>query len=117
MTVIHLQILIALGCLMGAAGVALLAMGAHSKPGAGLESAGSVLLFHAPAVMAATFVLGGFPVGFIAIAGFILGAGLFAGDIALRAYGRGRLFRYAPPAGGVILIASWVLLAVAALLI
>jgi len=35
----------------------------------------------------------------------------------LRAYGRGRLFRYAPPAGGVILIASWVLLAVAALLI
>ena len=75
MTVIHLQILIALGCLMGAAGVALTALGAHSRPGAGLESAGSMLLFHAPAVMAATFVLGGFPLGFVAIAGFILGAG------------------------------------------
>ncbi|MDQ2954181.1 MAG: DUF423 domain-containing protein [Pseudomonadota bacterium] len=117
MTVIHLQILIALGCLMGAAGVALTALGAHSRPGAGLESAGSMLLFHAPAVMAATFVLGGFPLGFVAIAGFILGAGLFAGDIALQAYRGRRLFRYAAPAGGLILIASWLLLALAALLI
>ena len=117
MTVIHLQLLIALGCLMGAAGVALTALGAHSRPGAGLESAGAMLLFHAPAVLAATFVLGGFPLGFVAIVGFILGAGLFAGDITLRAY-RGRsLFPRAAPAGGLILIASWLLLALAALLI
>jgi uncharacterized membrane protein YgdD (TMEM256/DUF423 family) len=117
MTVFHLQILIALGCLMGAAGVALTAAGAHSRPNAGLESAGAMLLFHAPAVVAATFVLGGFPLGFVAIAGFILGAGLFAGDIAFQAYRGRRLFRYAAPAGGLILIASWLLLALAALLI
>jgi uncharacterized membrane protein YgdD (TMEM256/DUF423 family) len=117
MTVIHLQILIALGCLMGAAGVALTALGAHSRPGAGLESAGSMLLFHAPAVLAATFVLGGYPLGFVAITGFILGAGLFAGDITFRAYGGRRLFPHAAPAGGLILIASWFLLALAALLI
>jgi uncharacterized membrane protein YgdD (TMEM256/DUF423 family) len=117
MTVFHLQILLALGCLMGAAGVALTAPGAHSRPGAGLDSAGAMLLFHAPAVVAATFVLGGFPLGFIATAGFVLGAGLFAGDITLRAYGGRRLFRYAAPAGGLILIASWLLLALAALLI
>ena len=117
MTVFHLQIVIALGCLMGAAGVALTALGAHSRPGAGLESAGAMLLFHAPAVLAATFVLGGFPLGFVAVIGFILGGGLFAADIALRAY-RGRaLFPRAAPAGGVILIASWLLLTLAALLI
>ena len=37
--------------LMGAAGVMLTAAAAHAAPGAGLDSAGQILLFHAAAVL------------------------------------------------------------------
>ncbi len=45
-------ILIGLAGLMGAAGVVLLAAAAHAAPGAGLDSAGQMLLFHAVAAVA-----------------------------------------------------------------
>src|ERR1700748_1393291 len=44
-------ILIALAGLMGAGGVVLAAAGAHMAPGAGLDSAAYMLLFHAAAVL------------------------------------------------------------------
>jgi uncharacterized membrane protein YgdD (TMEM256/DUF423 family) len=113
------QILIALAGLMGAAGVMLAAAGAHGKPGSGLDSAGTLLLIHAVAVIAATLALrAGLavrPVGLVAVAGFILGASLFAADVAARAWLGGRLFPFAAPAGGTILILAWLVLAVAAL--
>lgn len=46
-----ITILIALAGLMGAAGIVLAAAGAHVAPGAGLDSAASMLLFHAAAVI------------------------------------------------------------------
>src|ERR1700681_4550284 len=49
--------LIALAGLMGAAGVVLLAASAHAAPGAGLDSAGQMLLFHAAAVVATAAAL------------------------------------------------------------
>ena len=46
-------IFIVLAGLMGASGIALAAAGAHAAPGAGLDSAASMLLFHAAAVVGA----------------------------------------------------------------
>jgi len=112
-------ILIALAGLMGAAGVVLTAAGAHGKPGAGLDSAGYLLLIHACAVIAVTIAIrNGMvfrPVAVIATAGFIVGAALFAADVTLRAYTGHRLFPMAAPTGGTILIASWLALTVCAL--
>ena len=111
--------LIALAGLMGAAGGALTAAGAHGKPGAGLDSAGYLLLIHAAAVMAGMALarqgLIGRPAGLVMLCGFVLGAGLFAADVSARAYIGTRLFPFAAPAGGLILIASWLVLIVAAL--
>ncbi|HXD43668.1 MAG TPA: DUF423 domain-containing protein [Pseudolabrys sp.] len=112
-------ILIALAGLMGAAGVALTAAGAHGKPGAGLDSAGYLLLIHAVAVLAGLALarqgLTTRPLGLITLWGFVLGAGLFAADVAARAYIGSRLFPFAAPAGGLIMIASWLVLTAAAL--
>jgi uncharacterized membrane protein YgdD (TMEM256/DUF423 family) len=104
---------------MGAAGVVLTAAGAHGKPGVGLDAAGYLLLIHAVAVMAGLAVLRqGLvlrPLGLIVLGGFVLGAGLFAADVAARAYLGGRLFPFAAPAGGMLLILAWLTLCAAAL--
>lgn len=114
-----IQLLIAVACLMGAAGVVLAAAGAHSMPGAGLDSAAHMLLFHASAVIAGTLASGSGlmlrPVGLAGCAGLVVGALLFSGDIALRAYTGHRLFPMAAPAGGIVLIGSWIVLAASAL--
>jgi len=49
---VTVQIFVLLAGLMGAAGVALAAASADAAPGAGLDSAGYFLLFHAPAIVA-----------------------------------------------------------------
>jgi len=113
-------ILIALAGLMGAAGVVLLAGGAHATPGTGLESAGHLLLFHAVATIGAASALHqGLlfrPLALAAAIGLVVGATLFSGDVAMRAFAGHRLFPMAAPTGGVILIASWLTLGVAATL-
>ena len=105
--------------LMGAAGVVLAAASAHGAPGSGLDSAAYMLLFHAAAVVGGVSLLHqamlSRTVGLVALCGFILGGALFAGDVAARAYIGSRLFPMAAPTGGVILIASWLALALAAL--
>jgi len=113
------QFLIALAGLMGAAGIMLTAAGAHGKPGAGLDAAGYLLLIHAVAVVAGSAALGqGLilrPLGLAVLWGFVAGAGLFAADVAARAYLGHRLFPFAAPAGGSILILAWLALVAAAL--
>jgi uncharacterized membrane protein YgdD (TMEM256/DUF423 family) len=112
-------ILIALAGVMGAAGVVLTAAGAHGKPGVGLDSAGFLLLIHAAAVPGGVALarqgLVMRPLGIVTLCGFVLGAGLFAADVSARAYVGSRLFPFAAPAGGLILIASWLVLVAAAL--
>jgi uncharacterized membrane protein YgdD (TMEM256/DUF423 family) len=112
------MILIGLSGLMGAAGVVLLAASAHAAAGAGLDGAGQMLLFHAAAVIAAASAaqqsLLFRPLALAAMIGFVLGAALFAGDIAMRAFAGHRLFPMAAPSGGMILIASWLAMAAAA---
>jgi uncharacterized membrane protein YgdD (TMEM256/DUF423 family) len=105
--------------LMGAAGIILAAAAAHGASGSGLDSAGYMLLLHAAAVVGGVSLLHqamlSRTVGLIALSGFVLGGALFAGDVAARAYIGSRLFPMAAPTGGVILIASWLALALAAL--
>ena len=111
--------LLILACLMGASGVALAAAAAHGTPGAGLDSAAYLLLFHAVAVLGAAALadqaLLWRPVALLAMAGFTLGGALFAGDISMRAFAGHRLFPMAAPAAGTLLILAWLVLAVAAI--
>jgi uncharacterized membrane protein YgdD (TMEM256/DUF423 family) len=115
---VALTILIALGGLMGAGGVILAAAGVHAAPNAGLDSAAYLLLFHAAAVLGgAALTQQGLlwrPLALAALIAWVAGAALFSGDIALRAFAGHRLFAFAAPAGGVILIAGWLALAGAA---
>jgi uncharacterized membrane protein YgdD (TMEM256/DUF423 family) len=115
-----LQVLIAIAALFGCAGIVFAAAGAHAKPGTGLDSAGHMLLFHAPAVIAACIGMAAGlisrPVGIVATIALLIGVALFAGDLALRAYAGHRLFPMAAPTGGIVMIGGWALLAVAAFL-
>jgi uncharacterized membrane protein YgdD (TMEM256/DUF423 family) len=53
--------------------------------------------------------------GLAATFGFVLGTMLFAGDLTLRQFAGHSLFSMAAPTGGMLLIGSWLLLAVAGL--
>lgn len=112
------RLLIGLAGLMGAAGVALAAASAHGADASRLASASAMLLFHATAILAAVALLargllhGG--IGLAAAVGFVIGAALFAGDLALRQYAGHALFPYAAPTGGMVMIASWLAVTLAA---
>jgi uncharacterized membrane protein YgdD (TMEM256/DUF423 family) len=112
------RLLIGLAGLMGAAGVALAAASAHGADASRLASASAMLLFHATAILATVALLtrgllhGG--IGFIAAFGFVIGAALFAGDLTLRQYAGHSLFPMAAPTGGTVMIASWLMVTLAA---
>jgi uncharacterized membrane protein YgdD (TMEM256/DUF423 family) len=110
--------LLVLACLMGAGGVGLAAAAAHGTPASGLDSAGYLLLFHAAAVLGAASLtrqeLLWHPLALVAMACFVAGGALFAGDVAMRAFVGHRLFPMAAPTGGTLLILGWLVLAVAA---
>ena len=114
-----LTILVMLAGLMGAGGIVLAAAGAHAAPNAGLEGAAYMLLFHAAAVLGgAALAQQGLlwrPLALVMLIAWIAGAALFSGDIALRAFAGHRLFPMAAPTGGIILIAAWLALAIAAI--
>ena len=112
------RILIVLAGVMGADGVILAAAAAHQPDAARLASASSMLLFHATALLG-TVALAERGVihlrfGILAATGFVVATALFAGDLTLRHYAGHGLFTMAAPTGGALLIASWLLLAVAA---
>jgi uncharacterized membrane protein YgdD (TMEM256/DUF423 family) len=112
------RVLIVLAGIMGADGVILAAASAHQADASRLASASSMLLFHACAVLAtvalAERALVHARIGMLAAIGFVIAAGLFAGDLTLRQYAGHGLFPMAAPTGGTLLIASWLVLAVAA---
>lgn len=112
------RLLLGLAGLMGAAGVALAAASAHGADASRLASASAMLLFHATAILATVALLtrgllhGG--IGLLSAVGFAIGAALFAGDLTLRQYAGHSLFPYAAPTGGMVMIASWLMVALAA---
>ena len=112
------RILIVLAAIMGADGVMLAAASAHQADASRLASASSMLLFHATAVPAVVALaergIIDARIGIVAAVGFVLAASLFAGDLTLRQYAGHGLFPFAAPTGGTLLIASWLVLAVAA---
>ena len=112
------RILIILAGIMGADGVMLAAASAHQADASRLASASSMLLFHATAVLATVALadrgLIHVRIGIVAAFGFVVAASLFAGDLTLRQYAGHGLFPFAAPTGGTLLIASWLMLAVAA---
>jgi len=110
--------LLLLACLMGASGVTLAAAAAHGTPASGLDGAAYLLLFHAVAVLAAASLtrqeLLWRPLGLAAMACFVAGGALFAGDVSMRAFAGHRLFPMAAPTGGTLLILGWLVLTAAA---
>jgi uncharacterized membrane protein YgdD (TMEM256/DUF423 family) len=104
--------------LMGASGVALAAMAAHLPDATRLGTASSMLLFHAAATLGAVALserhLLQPSIGLIAALGFVAGSALFAGDLALRQFAGHSLFPMAAPTGGTVLIASGLVVTVAA---
>ncbi len=114
-----IRILLVLAGLMGAGGIAAWSAAAHLAAGTSLDVAAYMLLFHAPAIVAIALALREGALhhlfGLMAAEGLALGAVLFSSDLALRSLLGTPLFRLAAPIGGVIVIAGWLLLAVAAL--
>jgi uncharacterized membrane protein YgdD (TMEM256/DUF423 family) len=112
------RILIILAAVMGADGVMLAAASAHQADATRLAAASSMLLFHATALLAVVALaeLGVIHagIGVAAASGFVIAAALFAGDLTLRQYAGHGLFPMAAPAGGTLLIVSWLALALAA---
>lgn len=113
------RLLVAIGALCGATGLSLLAIAAHG-PFPVLDSAAKMLLGHAGALIALAAAssqgLVANPLGRLAGYGLAFGTMLFSLDMGARALGAMHLFPMAAPAGGAIAIASWLLLAVAALI-
>ncbi|HEY4191319.1 MAG TPA: DUF423 domain-containing protein [Mesorhizobium sp.] len=101
------------GGLCGAAGVAFSAAATH-RGGAFTGTAASFLLMHAP-----VFLLIGLAGGnrVLRIGGVILLVGLvvFSGDLLARDYLGSRLFPFAAPTGGTLLLAGWLAIALSAL--
>jgi uncharacterized membrane protein YgdD (TMEM256/DUF423 family) len=112
------RILIILAGVMGADGVILAAAAAHQGDTARLMPASSMLLFHAAAVLGVVALsergIVHARIGLAAAFGLVVAAALFAGDLSLRHFAGHSLFPMAAPTGGTLLIASWLLLAVAA---
>lgn len=100
--------------LCGAAGVALSAAAAHIG-GGNVATAAQLLLFHAPALLA----IGLFGGNLLLRTGgsvLLVGALLFAGDLLMRHYTGNRLFPFAAPTGGTLMIAGWIIVGLSALL-
>lgn len=112
------RILVILAGVMGADGVILAAASAHLPDATRLAAASSMLLFHATAVLAVVALAERgvihVRIGIAAAWGFVIAAALFAGDLTVRQYAGHSLFPLAAPTGGTLMIASWLVLAVAA---
>lgn len=102
-----------IGGLSGAAGVGLSAYAAHAG-GGNAGTAAQMLLFHAPAFLTLGLVAPTL-LRRLALAALALGILLFCGDLLAREFLGTRLFPMAAPAGGVTMIAGWLLVALSGL--
>ena len=104
-------ILAAIAALTGAAGVASAAAAAHASANPLLATMSQMLMIHAAAILGVLALGRGAPneVWFAGAAGMmVLGVGLFAGDLAARVWLGGKLFPFAAPLGGGLMIAAWI---------
>jgi uncharacterized membrane protein YgdD (TMEM256/DUF423 family) len=108
---VHNRSMLFAGGLAGALGVAASAAAAHAG-GPNLGSVAAILLAHAPALLALSLIRRPLAVagGIVIMAGILL----FCGDLVARDIFGQRLFPFAAPAGGVLMISGWLLVAVSA---
>jgi uncharacterized membrane protein YgdD (TMEM256/DUF423 family) len=111
----------AIGALFTAFGIGLQALAAHrGLADTRIQTAALFFFVQGPAIMAATALrhagVGHRVYGRLALTTVILGVALFAGDLALKGMGYGRLFAMAAPLGGMLMIGGWVAFAAALLL-
>ncbi|MCC7252702.1 DUF423 domain-containing protein [Hyphomicrobium sp.] len=106
---------VGLAGLVGAAGVVLAATAAHRVADPSLTTAALFLILHGGAAIALSALAGGSPVpaGFLASASLmLLAVALFSGDVAARVLIGDRLFPFAAPVGGSLLIVAWLVAAI-----
>lgn len=110
------RILLFLGGLFGAAGVALSAVNAHLG-GVNVGTAASFLLAHAPALVAIGLLGARRGDGLIRFGGLalLIGPLLFSGDLLMREFTGERLFPMAAPSGGTLTILGWIIVAIGAI--
>ena len=111
--------IMALAGLMGAAGVLVAAAGTHGGGGDLARTASEFLMIHAVAVIAAGAAALRRPLVLLAVAMGLLTVGgiLFGGELALAALADWRPLPLAAPGGGMCLIAGWLTLAAACLVL
>ncbi|RUU95588.1 DUF423 domain-containing protein [Mesorhizobium sp. M6A.T.Cr.TU.017.01.1.1] len=107
------RILVFVGGLCGAAGVALSAAAAHLG-GAFVGTVASFLLMHAPVFLAIGLV-GANRILRIGSLILLVGLVLFCSDLLARDFLGSRLFPLSAPIGGTLLIAGWLAIAASAL--
>jgi uncharacterized membrane protein YgdD (TMEM256/DUF423 family) len=103
--------------LMGAAGVALAALSTHAAGGELGRTASEFLILHAAALLgvsahARTAERRTARLALIAGAALALGTLLFSADLTARAFSERRLFPFAAPMGGSLMILAWLALAI-----
>ncbi|MCX8112516.1 MAG: DUF423 domain-containing protein [Bacteroidia bacterium] len=92
---------------MGASGLIGATLYAHARPVSALAQAAYIALFHAPVLLwLSRERYGLFPL--IIAMGFVIGVSLFTGTIYLRYLGGIRWATAAAPAGGTLLILTWI---------
>lgn len=102
--------------LSGAAGVAVSAAGAHAYAGTNFETAGEMLIVHAAALLALSVPSrASTRVRQIAALVMVVGLLLFCGTLIMGVVQGASPFPMAAPLGGLLLIASWLIAAVAAM--
>lgn len=107
------RILVFAAGLCGAAGVVLSAAASH-RGGAFVGTAATFLLMHAPVFLAVGLLNANRILGagcFVLLVGLVL----FSGDLLARDFLGTRLFPFAAPVGGTLLIAGWLAIALSAL--
>ncbi|MES0882312.1 DUF423 domain-containing protein [Roseibium sp. SCP14] len=116
-TVQLLRIGLVLAGLTGALGVISLALSAHSSAPPRLGTAAQMLLFHAPLFLGIGVLAQIRQVPLLPFVAIFLGLGLllFCGDLFSRILTGQRLFPMSAPIGGMLIIVSWVGLALSAL--
>lgn len=110
---------VAVAGLFGAAGVVLAAAAAHRVSDPSLMTAALFLILHGGAAIALSALAGGSlaPLGFLVSASLMLfGVALFSGDVVARVMLGDRLFPFAAPIGGSLLILSWLVAALIGLI-
>ncbi|MRG55929.1 DUF423 domain-containing protein [Phyllobacterium sp. SYP-B3895] len=104
---------VGLGGLFGAAGIAAYAAAAHSASGH-MATIAPILSIHAPAFLALAILAKMSKAAYFGGLVLVLGLLFFIGDLAARDYTGDRLFAFAAPLGGSLLILGWLIVAATA---